>query len=867
MATQTVGGLSAGDVDFSAGSADGKRLAKVDAGDPRQCSTGLKTRRYAESRTELENPMDRFLQDLRHAVRMLQKTPAFTAVVILTLAVGIGANTAMFTVVNAVLLEQLPIRDPDRVVDLNEVEIADRSRGAIAPANFVDWRASAQSFESMSVYMRRTFNVAFETGEPERLRGVSASTSFFDTLGIAPVLGRAFTAADAEPGQDASIVLSHAFWQRRFGGRADAIGKTVRINGRPHTVVGVMPASFNFPQEAGFWTPAAYDLPSADGSDPRGDRDSHYLWGLARLKPGVTIAQANAELATIGGRLAEAYPDTNANFEPIVRPLQTQLVGAARTPLLVLFGAVAFVLLIVVANVANLLLARATVRGRELAIRAAIGADRRTLVRQLLTESLLLSLAGGVLGVLLAFWGVDLILALDPGEVPRITPIAIDGTVLFFGLAVSLVTGVLFGVVPAWQASCPDLQGTLRDQARGTTGDGGRHLARAGLVMAEVAISLVLLVGAGLLFRSLISLLDVPLGFSTGGVLTLQVSPAGESYREPAQVAQYWERVLDRVRALPGAERVALTDAPPLISGFTITTYLVDGRPALPPSQQPLSHLVRVSPDYFSTLGIPVLRGREFERADAVTSPRTIVINEAMARREFPGQDPIGQRFAFESDADGAEIWLEIVGVVGDVRQYGADQPPVPMTYAVHTSPPASAMTVLVRAAHAPALSGPLSAALQAIDPSLPLGQARTLDQVVGMSLTQRRFNVTLLTVFAGIALALAVAGIYGTVAYAVAQRTQEIGIRLALGAHRREILGLVLADALKPVAAGLVIGVVAALALSSALDRLVYGVSTTDPVTFGLLPAFLGVVALLASAIPAVRATRVDPMAALRTE
>lgn len=812
--------------------------------------------------------MDRFVRDLRHAVRMLRKTPAFTTIVILTLAVGIGANTAMFSIVNAVLLEKLPFRDPDRVLELNEVEIADRSRGAIAPGNFVDWQASAQSFESMSVYMRRTFNVSAETGEPERLRGVTASTNFFETLGVSPMLGRAFTERDAEPGQDASVVLSYALWQRRFAGRPDAVGKVLRINGRPHTIVGVMPAALNFPQDHGFWTPAAYDLPSLDGSDPRENRGSHYLWGLARLKPGATVSQANAELATIAARLARAYPDTNSDFEPVVRPLQEQLTGSARTPLLVLLGAVAFVLLIVVANVANLLLARATVRARELAIRAAIGADRRALIRQLLTESLLLALAGGVLGVLVAFWGVDLILALDPGEVPRITPITVNGVVLLFALAVSLVTGVLFGLVPAWQASRTDLQGVLRDATRGTTGDGGRHLVRAGLVLAEVSISLVLLVGAGLLFRSLMSLLDVPLGFTTGGVVTMQVAPTGESYREPQRVVQYWDRVLERIGTLPGVARVALTDSPPLVSGFTITGFNVSGRPELADSQQPLSHLVRVSPGYFATLGIPVVRGREFERADIVPKPRVIVINEAMARREFPGQDPVGQRFSFDADADGTDDWLDIVGVVGDVRQYAADREPVPMTYAVHTSGAPSAMTVLVRVADAGAATvASLGEALRSVDPSLPLGQARTLDQVVGASLTQRRFNMTLLTVFAGIALALAVAGIYGTVAYAVAQRTPEIGIRVALGATSREILGLVLIDALKPVAAGLVVGVIAAFALSRALERLVYGVSTTDPTTFGVLPMLLAFVACLASIVPAIRATRIDPMTALRVD
>ncbi len=803
---------------------------------------------------------------------MLQRTPTFTAVVILTLAVGIGANTAMFSVVNAVLLEGLPFRDAERVVDLNEVEIRNRDRGAIAPANFVDWRQAATSFESMSLHMNRTFNVATSSGEPERLRGAVTSTTFFDVLGVAPILGRGFTAQDAEPGKATTVVLSYALWQRRFAGNPGVINTEVRLNGSTYTIVGVMRAEVNYPQGAEFWVPSERDLPSLGPGDPSQNRDSHYLSGTARLKPGVSLAHAHAELETIGAQLAQQYPDSNQSFIPIVRSLQELLVGAARTPLLVLLGAVTTVLLIVVANVANLLMARATVRSRELAIRAAVGADRYTLVRQLLTESVLLALVGGGLGVLFAIWGVDLILALDPGEVPRVTPIGVDSTALAFAVGVSVLTGILFGAVPAWHASRPELQSTLKDATRGTTGDGSRHLARAGLVLAEVSLSLVLLVGAGLLFRSLMTLLDVPLGFTTSRMLTLQVAPSGESYRSPAQLQGYWDRVRERIAAIPGVQQVALTDALPMSPSFSIMSFNISGRPELPPNQQPLTHLVNVSPGYFSTLGTSVVRGREFELRDAIANPTVLIINEAMARREFGAQDPIGQKFSFGPDDRGQEEWLEIVGVVGNIRQYRADQDPVPMTYAVHTSSLQRPFSLLVRTAGDPTgVATAARAALQALDPALPVSRARTLDEVVGASLTQRKFNMTLLMVFAGIAVVLAIAGIYGTVAYAVAQRTQEIGIRVALGATGREILGLMLWDTLKPVAAGLVVGLLGALALSMALStflqRLVYGISTTDPLTFVALPLLLAAVAFIASWIPAARAARVDPMVALRME
>jgi putative ABC transport system permease protein len=813
--------------------------------------------------------MDRLNQDLRHAFRMLAKTPVFTAVVIFTLAIGIGANTAMFSIVNGVLLQGLPFAEPERLVDINEVERRNiGGGGAIAPATFLDWQRMLTSFSAMSTYAPRTFNVTPQSGEPARLRGALTSTAFFDVLGTAPLLGRSFTREDAEPGRTQSVILGFGFWQRQFAGDPGVINQVVRLNGEPHTVIGVMPPAVNFPENANFWVPAAYDVPGCGPGDPRQQRGAHCLRGIARLKNNVALAEANAELKTISDQLAAQYPDDASNFVGLATPLQDRLVGSARTPLLVLLGAVGCVLLIVVANVANLLMARATVRARELAIRAAIGADRSTLMRQLLTESVLIAVVGGALGVLFAFWGVDLILALDPGEVPRVAPVGVDGYALAFAMGLSLFTGVLFGVVPAWQASRPELQNTLKDNVRGSTGDGQRHLARAGLVLAEVSISLVLLVGAGLLFRSLMTLVDVPLGFSTSRMLTMSVAPTGDDYRSPEQYLAYWDRVVERVRGVPGVEQVALAGAAPMGGGFSILAFQPDSQPPMPPNQQPLTHYLDVGPGYFATLGIPVLRGREFTAQDAVANARAVVINEAMARREYPDTDPIGRRFSFGPDDQGNPQWLDIVGVVGNVRQYRADQDPVPMTYAPTIAAPGRAQNLLIRTAGEPmAVAGAVRAALQSLDASLPVSPPRTLDDVIGASLTQRRFNMTLLLVFAGLALVLAVAGIYGTVAYAVAQRTQEIGIRVALGASSREILTLVLGGALKPVAGGLVIGVLVALGLARLLEGLVYGVSTTDPVTFISLPVLLGVVATLAGLFPALRATRIDPLEALRVD
>lgn len=816
--------------------------------------------------------MDRLTRDLRHAVRMLLKTPVFTSVVVFTLAVGIGANTAMFSIVNGVLLQRLPFPHADRVVDINEVERRDiGGGGAIAPATFNDWRKMTTSFDDMAAFSTRTYNVTPQSGEPTRVRGTIATTSFLDVLGVTPILGRGFTKEDSEPGKNLNLILSFGFWQRQFGGRAEVIGEVVRLNGQPYTVIGVAPVTLNYPESSNFLLPAAYDVPSCFGpsnADPRGQRGAHCLRGIARLKAGVTGQQANAELTIVSDQLAKLYPEEASNFIGVATPLQDRLVGSARTPLLVLLGAVGCVLLIVVANVANLLMARATVRARELAIRAAVGADRSTLMRQLLTESIVIALVGGGLGILLAFWGVDLILALDPGEVPRVAPVTVDEWALGFALVLSIVTGLLFGVVPAWQASRPELQHTLKDNTRGATGDGQRHFARSGLVLAEVSISLVLLVGAGLLFRSLMTLVDLPLGFSSSRMLTMTVAPLGDSYRTPAQSLAYWERVLSGVSEIPGVERVSLTDSVPMGGGMSIMAYQPDNTPRLPFNQQPVTHFVAVGAGYFATMGVPLLSGRDFAARDLVLNPTTIVINDALARRDFPNESPIGHRYSFGNDNAGNPEWMEIVGVVGNVRQYRADQEPVPIAYMPMSDSPSRAQNLVIRSAGDPmAVAGPVRAVLQSLDASLPISPPRTLDDVVGASLTQRRFNMTLLIVFASIALILAIAGIYGTVAYAVAQRTQEIGIRVALGATSREILGMVLVGSLKPVLAGLGVGIIAALGLTRLLTGLVYGVSTTDPVTFISLPLLLGGVAFMAGLFPALRASRIDPLEALRVD
>lgn len=789
----------------------------------------------------------------------------FTLAVMLSLGLGIGANTAMFSVVHAVLVAELPFRDPSRLVDVNEW--SDGRPTAIAPANFVDWQTSVRSLAPLAVYRSRAFNLSTETGEPERLMGADVSSAFFEVFGVSPLLGRTLHPEDAEAA-DRRVVISHGLWQRRFAAARDVLSTRLRIDGQPATIVGVMPRGFRFPQDAEIWSASAYDVPAIAAGDPRPLRGTHYLRGVARLAEGVSIEQANAELAAISDELRRRHPDENANFTAQAIPLKEHVAGSAQEPLVILLAAVGCMLLVVIANVAHLLMARSTVRAREMAVRAAIGAGRRALMRQLLIESVVLSLAGGGLGVLLAFWGVDVILALDPGEVPRLTPIGVDARALAFAAGLSVATGLLFGLVPAWHASRPDLQGTLRDASRGTTGDGSRQLTRKGLVLAEVAICLVLLVAAGLLFRSLAELLRAPLGFSTSQVISMQVAPAGEGYRSPLHVIQYWNQVLDRVRSVPGVRSAALAARAPMSPGRSVLGFQVQGRPELPVSQLPLAHYLEVSPGYFTTLRIPLLRGREFLRQDALETPRVAIINDALARREFPGQDPIGQRISLGPDEQGVLQWLDIVGVSGDVRQYHVDQEPVPMIYGVHTSTPDRPFTVFVRTEGDPAaVAGDVRTAIRAVDASLPVTQVRTLDEVIGASLTQQRFNLALLAAFAGIALVLAAAGIYGTVAYAVAQRTQEIGIRLALGATPREVLRLVLVDALRPVVGGLVLGLGISLVVSRALAGQIYGVSPTDEATFVALPVLLGLIALVAAWVPAARALRVSPYVALRAD
>jgi putative ABC transport system permease protein len=811
--------------------------------------------------------MDRLSQEIRHALRALRKAPGFTALVVFTLAIGIGANTAMFSIVNSVLLQPLPFDHPERVVDI--AESAGRAGlTSIPPASFLDTRQMTTSFEAMSAYLTRSYNVAPPTGEPANLRGTMASTTFFDVLGIAPILGRGFVREDAEPGREQVIVLSFGYWQRQFGGDRNIVNQSVRLNAQAYTVIGVMPATLNFPDASNFWIPARYDVPvcgAAPNQHPRDQRGVYCLRAVGRLKPQVRLSQANAEFKTVSDHLARQYPDHKSLLVAV--PLQERLVGATRAPLLVLLGAVACVLLIVVANVANLMMARATARGRELSLRAAIGASKAALIRQLLVESALLALFGGVLGVLLAFWGLNAMLALEPADLPRVAPIEIDRVVLGVAGLVSIATGLLFGMLPARHAATP-LHAALNEGLRGTTGDRRRHRSRALLVLIEVATCVVLLVGAGLLFRTLLALLETPLGFTTTRVLTLNVAPVGDGYRSREQLLSYWNRALERIATVSGVERVTVTGSLPMSGVFPVIGYRADNGPALPVTQWPTTNFVEAGSHYFATMDIAVLRGRDFGLQDMVLNPSAVIINDALARRDFGDEDPIGHRLAFGLDAAGnpAMNW-EIVAVVGNVRHNRADQEPVPIAYTPFSLFPGGRNLMIRTAGEPMAVAGQIRAAVQSLDATLPVSPPRTLDEVIGESLKQRRFNMTLLAVFAAVALVMAVAGIYGTVAYAVVLRTQEIGIRIALGATRREVLRMVLATAMQPVVGGLVCGVIASAGLTRLLTGLLYGVSPIDSITFVSLPAFLAVVALLAAWLPALRATRIDPLNALRAD
>ena len=817
-------------------------------------------------------------QDLRYGLRSLRKNPAFTSVVVITLALGVGANTAIFSVVNAVLLRPLPYPESDRLVFLSE-----RSRQAekvfVAWPNYLDWRAQQSVFEHVGVYNRDSYNLTGD-GEPERLVAGQVSADLFAALRVGAALGRVFTGDEERPGGAPVAVLSHGLWRRRFGGDANILGRAITLNERGYTVVGVMPAGFQFPARAELWVPAG----QLSGGDWQQRGNHPGLYCVARLRPGVTLEQARAEMETIALRLEKQYPGTNRDARVTLTPLKETVVGDVRLALWVLFAAAGFVLLIACVNVANLLLARSAARRHEMGIRAALGASRPRLARQLLTESVLLSLIGGGGGWLLADWGVGLLVAGDAGGLPRTGEIRLDGSVLLFTAAAAVLTGILFGLAPAWQAGRVRLHQSIKEAGHGTTDR--RQRTRSALVIAETALALVLLVGAGLLLRSFYQLNRVDAGFDYEHLLSFSLSlPAGK-YTSPEQLNNFYSSLIQKLGALPGARSVGLASGLPFGNSSWRLPFVVEGRPVPPPGEVPSLEACAVSPDYFRTMGIPLRAGRYFteqdnrqhlagrdlsglnEGARGVVGLNAIIIDEEFARRYWPGEDAVGKRIRLAPVAPDSPV-LTVVGVVGRVKadRLGADSNRV-QGYTSYLQFPFSNMTVVIKSQLEPAqMIAAARRQVQATDAHQPIYNVRTVAQARDDSIAPERLNLTLIGLFAALALALAAVGISGVVSYGVTQRTHEIGVRLALGARTSDVLRLVVGEGMKLALVGLAIGVLASLALTRLLRSLLFGVGATDPLTFAGVAGVLALVALLACYLPARRATKVDPLVALRYE
>ncbi|HEX5732214.1 MAG TPA: ABC transporter permease [Blastocatellia bacterium] len=805
--------------------------------------------------------METLWQDLRYGFRVLIRKPGFTLVAIITLALGIGANTAIFSVVNKLLLDRLPYKDPDRIITLWErLSEAAAMQEKVAPANFLDWRERNQVFDQMAAVFPYGFDY---TGgaEPESIRGWLVSEGFFEIFGVRALYGRTFDPEEFKPGGSRVVVIGYGLWQRRFGSDPQIVGQTLQLDNEPYTVVGVLPPEFRFLDEKQMWAPKVFsDL-------DRRLRTGGYINVVARLKPGVSVEQAEDDMARIAAGLASEHPRTNQGTGVMLVPLPEQLVEHVRPALLVLLGAVGLVLIIACANVANLLLARGAERQKELAIRAALGAGRARLIRQLFTESLFLALLGGVCGILLASWGIDAILALSPAGLPRIDEVSIDARVIAFTFAVSIVTALTFGLAPAIQFSSPKLQQFLKEGGRTSTAGFGRRRLRHALVVSEIALALMLLVGAGLLVRSFIRLLQVDPGFTPDNVLSLQVF-IWDKYQTPQQRTAFFDEAFSRLSSLPGVQAVGAVTALPFNNEDTIdvdTTFTIDGKPA-EPGQQLTAYSTVASIDYFKVMGIHLKSGRFFNEYDRPGSPLVVLINEAMARRFWPDEDPVGKRITVGSF--GRPMSREIIGVVADVRHIGLDSDPRPEFFVPHLQNPFGGMAIVVRTSSDPETLLPAAKdQIRAINKDQPFYSINTMEALVSRSLGERRFNLLLICAFATIALVLAGVGIYGLISFSISQRTHEIGVRMALGARARDITGMILGEGIALALAGIAAGVVGALVLTRLLKGFLFGVTPTDPVTFAVISALLVALALVASYVPARRATRVDPMVALRYE
>ena len=806
--------------------------------------------------------MDSFLKDIRYGVRSLMKRPTLTIIAVITLAIGIGANSAIFSVVNGLLINPLAFPELDRVVAIWETQL---SRGVVrneaSMANYLDWRSQNKTFEQMGLY--RWWSASL-TGldTPERIQGFLVTANFLDVLGVKPVLGRGFAADENQPGKDSVAILTHGLWQRRFGSDPGIVNKTITLSGVNCTVIGVMPAGFNYPAGVEVLAPLAITPESARS------RQSHSYYVVGRLKQGVSLDQAQADLATIASRLEKEYAESNTGWSTVVYPVVEDTVRLYKAAVLTLMAAVGFVLLIVCANVANLMLARAAGRQKEMALRAALGAGRWRLVRQLLTESVMLALIGGAVGVLIAYWGVDLLRTLNPGRAAQFTPgwdrIGVDPAVLAFNLGLSFFSGLLFGLAPAWQISKTDLNQTLKEGGRQTST--GSHRLRGLLVISEVAISLMLLVSAGLLMRTFLVLLKTEPGFNPRNVMTMRLSLQGTKYKDDAQQSAFYQELLRRIQSLPGVESAAAVNYLPLGGSNSSDSFLVEGIPDPPPGQEFVGRYRNCTPDYFRTMGIQVLKGRAFTDQDRPGSPPVIIVNETMAQKYWPGADPIGKRVRFNAPLSKAP-WMQVVGVVQDVK-HNLQTPVTTDYYLPHAQDSWSSMVLVARTKGDPlSVASDMRQQVWALDKDQPVYDVRTMEEVRAFSVSLYSFSAGSLGVFAAIALLLAAIGIYGVMSYAVMQRTQEIGIRMALGARAADVLKLVVKNGMSLALLGIAAGLAGAFALTRLLRSLLFGITPTDALTFGVVTFGLLLIALLACYIPARRATKVDPLVALRYE
>jgi putative ABC transport system permease protein len=803
--------------------------------------------------------MDTLLHDLRYALRALRQHPGFTLTAVLTLGLGIGANVAIFSVVNAVLLRPLPFAEPDRLVRVWGLHPAIGHESASLP-DFLDWRAETPSLAGLSALSNTRFTLT-GTGEPEMIRGAFVTADFFRTLGVTPLRGRMFTPGEDTRAAARVAVLGEGLWRRRFGGAPGMVGRSIRLNGMPYTVVGIAPASARIQGPVDVWTTLATDTALGRRSD--------FLHFVGRLAPGASVRQAGEELATVARRLAARYPETNTNWSVDVAPLRDSVVGPVRAALRLFIVAVGLVLLIACANVANLMLARAAAREAEIVIRTALGASRRRLLRQLLTESVLLAVLGGGLGVLLAAWGVEGLSALAPGTLPRADEVALDGRVLAFALALSVATGLLFGLAPALRLAGRAISGGLRDGARSVAGGPALRSLRGALVLGEVAVAFVLLVGAGLLVRSFDRLLRVEPGFRTDGLFTARLLLPRTKYAAEDRQAAFLGQVTERLAALPSVRSAAVVTDAPLGDSPPYVNFSIAGQSEPPAGAVHDVELFSASPAYFGTLGIPLVLGRLFDATDQAGAPPVAVVNQTAVRRYFGGRSPLGSRLTFDEPTDSAARWMTVVGVVGDIHHAGLGEAPYPQAYLPVAQAPERWMVLVVRTeARNPLALGPgVRQAVASLDPDLALSELSTMEQRIAGVTARPRVSVIVLGGFAVTALLLAALGIYGVVSYGVLQRTRELGIRMALGAGRGAVLSMVLRQGMTPVVAGLAAGVAVAWAAARVLRSLLFEVGTTDPVTFLAVTLFLSGSALLACYLPARRAARADPVTALRAE